>query len=226
MTPVDCDVLVYGRGVAGTVAATAAVRGGARTLQVGRDEAAEPSGYDEILKAILDEIARRAGVRALPQADSHRIVRHGRTIRAARLMAGETSIEVRSRVFVDTSPDLGLIAQAGIALPAALYTLTDGGFRGGAEFIDTMVRAAGPPQAYSLPYRLAVPRGLDNALIAGAGLSAEPEARAAIAGLPTALAVAHAVGTAAALLAATGQPADRLDPATLREKLRAAGAGF
>jgi hypothetical protein len=42
--------------------------------------------------------------------------------------------------------------------------------------------------------------------------------------MPTAMAVAQAVGTAAALLAGTNQPAAQLDPATLREKLRDAGA--
>jgi hypothetical protein len=38
------------------------------------------------------------------------------------------------------------------------------------------------------------------------------------------MAVAQAVGIAAALLCASNQPAAALDPATLREKLRDAGA--
>jgi hypothetical protein len=38
------------------------------------------------------------------------------------------------------------------------------------------------------------------------------------------MAVAQAIGTAAALLAASNQPSAALDTATLREKLRAAGA--
>jgi hypothetical protein len=42
--------------------------------------------------------------------------------------------------------------------------------------------------------------------------------------MPTAMAVAQAVGTAAALLSASNQAVAALDPATLREKLRAAGA--
>jgi hypothetical protein len=42
--------------------------------------------------------------------------------------------------------------------------------------------------------------------------------------MPPAWGGALAVATAAALLAAANQPASQLDPATLREKLRAAGA--
>ena len=82
----------------------------------------------------------------------------------------------------------------------------------------------GADHVYALPYRIAVPQGLDNALVAGRGLSATHEAHGAIRVMPTAMAVAHAVGTAAALLAASNQPTSQLDPATLREKLRAAGA--
>jgi FAD-dependent oxidoreductase family protein len=82
----------------------------------------------------------------------------------------------------------------------------------------------GPDRVYALPYRIAVPQGLDNTLVAGRGLSATHEAHGAIRVMPTAMAVAQAVGTAAALLAASNQPAAELDPATLREKLRDAGA--
>jgi len=82
----------------------------------------------------------------------------------------------------------------------------------------------GPDHVYALPYRIAVPRGLDNALVAGRGLSATHEAHGAIRVMPTAMAVAHAIGTAAALTAASNQAAAALDPATLREKLRAEGA--
>ena len=63
-----------------------------------------------------------------------------------------------------------------------------------------------------------------SALVAGRGLSATHEAHGSIRVMPTAMAVAQAVGTAAALLAVSNQPAAQLDPATLREKLRAAGA--
>ncbi len=86
------------------------------------------------------------------------------------------------------------------------------------------LRGAGPGHVYALPYRIAVPQGLDNALVAGRGLSATHEAHGAIRVMPTAMAVAQAVGTAAALLAASNQPAGGLHPPTLREKLRAGGA--
>jgi hypothetical protein len=114
--------------------------------------------------------------------------------------------------------------------------------RNGAEFIDTMALGAypidvhhvsdatitfeelGPDHVYALPYRIAVPQGIDNALVAGRGLSATHQAHGAIRVMPTAMAVAQAVGTAAALLSASNQPAAALDPATLRERLRADGA--
>jgi hypothetical protein len=140
---------------------------------------------------------------------------------------------------VSFAPQLGIRETRRIA---GLATLTADDLRHGAEFIDTMALGAypidvhhtgdanitfeelGPDHVYALPYRIAVPRGLDNALVAGRGLSATHEAHGAIRVMPTAMAVAQAVGTAAALLSASNQPAAALDPATLREKLRTAGA--
>ena len=142
---------------------------------------------------------------------------------------------------VSFAPQLGIRETRRIA---GLYTLSADDLRRGAEFTDTMALGAypidvhhtgdasitfeelGPDHAYALPYRIAVPQGLDNALVAGRGLSATHEAHGAIRVMPTAMAVAHAIGTAAALLAATNQPAAEIDPATLREKLRAARAIF
>jgi hypothetical protein len=140
---------------------------------------------------------------------------------------------------VSFAPQLGIRETRRIA---GLVTLTADDLRNGAEFIDAMALGAypidvhhtgdvnitfeelGPDHVYALPYRIAVPQGLDNALVAGRGLSATHEAHGAIRVMPTAMAVAQAVGTAAALLSASNQPAAALDPATLREKLRAAGA--
>ena len=142
---------------------------------------------------------------------------------------------------VSFAPQLGIRETRRIA---GLYTLTADDLRQGAEFTDTVALGAypidvhhvsdanitfeelGPDHAYALPYRIAVPQGLDNALVAGRGLSATHEAHGAIRVMPTAMAVSHAVGTAAALIAAGNIPAAEVDPATLREKLRAAGAIF
>ena len=323
--------------------------------------------YDtEILKVVLDEMAYEAGVKVLLHSQLAQVSRRGRTIGSVTLLTKGGLLDLRARLFVDSSGDLDLMARAGAsflaldegqslqpatmmfrlgpidfgafdgmgaetkaalaargvaeeALPraalhcsrvpgtddgwfnvtriaidasdpfalsdgeregrrqalaaarfivdnvpgcgrarlisfapqlgvretrriAGLATLTADQLRQGAEFIDTMALGAypidlhhagdasitfeelGPDHVYALPYRIAVPQGLDNALVAGRGLSATHEAHGAIRVMPTAMAVAQAVGTAAALLATSNQPAGALDPATLREKLRAAGA--
>lgn len=424
MDPVDCDVLASGGGMAGTVAAIAAARQGARTVlferhgflggaatagavgqfvgwetRAGRrviaglaEEIVErlqrmdgSSGhghfvmstghrmdrveYDtEILKVVLDEMVHEAGVRVLLHSQLVQVSRRGRVISSATALTKGGLLELRARIFIDSSGDLDLMARAGApflgldegetlqpatmmfrlgpidfaafdamsadtkaalaaqgvaegALPraalhcsrvpgcddgwfnvtriaidasdpfalsegeregrrqalaaarfiaanvpgcararlvsfapqlgiretrriAGLATLTADDLRNGAEFTDTMALGAypidvhhvgdanitfeelGPDHVYALPYRIAIPQGLDNALVAGRGLSATHEAHGAIRVMPTAMAVAQAVGTAAALLAASNQPAAELDPATLREKLRDAGAIF
>ncbi|MGD9880249.1 MAG: FAD-dependent oxidoreductase [Reyranella sp.] len=166
--------------------------------------------------------------------------REGRrqALAAARFIATHVPGCSRARL-VSFAPQLGIRETRRIA---GLATLTADDLRNGAEFIDAMALGAypidvhhaggaaitfeelGPDHVYALPYRIAVPQGLDNVLVAGRGLSATHEAHGAIRVMPTAMAVAHAVGTAAALTAASNQPAASLDPATLREKLRAAGA--
>jgi hypothetical protein len=422
MNPIDCDVLVAGGGMAGTVAAIAAARQGARTMLferhgflggaatagavgqfvgwetragrrviaglaeeiVQRLEALGGSAghghfvmstghrmdrveYDtEILKVVLDEMVHEAGAKVLLHSQLAQVARRSRTITSVTLLTKGGLVEVRGRLFIDSSGDLDLMARAGAAflgldegeslqpatmmfrlgpidfaafdgmsgetkaklaargvaegaLPrvalhcsrvpgtddgwfnvtrltidaadpfalsdgeregrrqaldaarfivanvpgcerahlvsfapqlgiretrriAGLVTLSADDLRNGAEFVDTMALGAypidvhhtgdagitfeqlGPDHVYALPYRIAVPQGLDNALVAGRGLSATHEAHGAIRVMPTAMAVAQAVGTAAALLSASNQPAAALDPGTLREKLRAAGA--
>jgi hypothetical protein len=157
--------------------------------------------------------------------------REGRrqALAAARFIAANVPGCKHARL-VAFAPQLGIRETRRIA---GLATLTAEDLRNGAEFVDTMALGAypidvhhsgdanisfeelGPDHVYALPYRIAVPQALDNALVAGRGLSATHEAHGAIRVMPTAMAVAQAVGTAAALLSAA---------ATLREKLRDAGA--
>lgn len=166
--------------------------------------------------------------------------REGRrqALAAARFIAANVPGCAKARL-VSFAPQLGIRETRRIT---GLATLTADDLRNGAEFTDTMALGAypidvhhtgdanitfeelGPDHIYALPYRIAVPHGLDNALVAGRGLSATHEAHGAIRIMPTAMAVAQAVGLAAALLAASNQPAAQLDPATLREKLRDQGA--
>lgn len=166
--------------------------------------------------------------------------REGRrqALAAARFIAANVPGCDRARL-VSFAPQLGIRETRRIA---GLATLTSDDLRNGAEFVDTIALGAypidvhhgggaaitfeelGADHVYALPYRIAVPQGLDNALVAGRGLSATHEAHGAIRVMPTAMAVAQAIGTAAALTAASNQPAPAVDPATLREKLRAGGA--
>lgn len=145
----------------------------------------------------LVAMAAAASRHFLPGREIRRLVRHGRSISAIALDHGE----IGARFFVDTSASLSL------ACPQAFEPIA------GREHIDTIAVTEGPGGRYALPYRAALVPAIDNALVIPANL---PPALA--------LAAAHAVGTAAALLARTGQPADQLDSATLRERLRAAGA--
>lgn len=82
----------------------------------------------------------------------------------------------------------------------------------------------GDDHAYQIPYRSLLPAGLDNALVAGRGISATHRALAAIRVMTISMAVGQAAGTAAALAVATtqGQPG-QIDVAELRRRLAAAG---
>jgi hypothetical protein len=79
-------------------------------------------------------------------------------------------------------------------------------------------------RSYEIPYRCLVPVGLDNALVAGRGISASHGAHASTRVMPTTMAIGQAAGIAAAL-ACTGNGGTRqVDPALLREGLRQEGA--
>ena len=138
-----------------------------------------------------------AGGCLLPGREIRRVVRRGRSISAIALDSGE----IGARFFVDASAGLSS-AGARIFEPIA-----------DREYIDTIAVVDEQRGRYALPYRAALVPGIDNALIIPRNL---PPALA--------LAAAHAIGTAAALLARTGQPAQQLDSATLRDRLRADGA--
>lgn len=141
-------------------------------------------------------VTMTAGGCLLPGREIRRVVRRGRSISAIALDGGE----IGARFFVNASARLSS-ADERIFEPIA-----------DREYIDTIAVTAASGRRYALPYRAALVPGIDNALIIPRNL---PPALA--------LAAAHAIGTAAALLARTGQPAQQLDSATLRERLRADG---
>jgi hypothetical protein len=123
-----------------------------------------------------------------------------------------------------------------------LHVLTAGELRAGTRFADTVALGAypidihpaqgaglgfeelGADHAYAMPYRSLVPVGLDNALVAGRGISATHEANGAIRVMPIAMALGQAAGSAAALLVRANVPSGALDVAGLRARLRADGA--
>lgn len=85
-------------------------------------------------------------------------------------------------------------------------------------------RGLGDEHAYQIPYRSLLPLGLDNALVAGRGLSATHEALAAVRVMTISMAVGQAAGTAAALATRAGGNASAVHIGTLRELLLRDGA--
>jgi hypothetical protein len=79
--------------------------------------------------------------------------------------------------------------------------------------------------AYQIPYRSLIPTSLDNALVAGRGVSATHAALAAIRVMTISMAVGQAAGTAAAMAAADhAGDVRRVPVGALRERLTEAGA--
>jgi hypothetical protein len=88
----------------------------------------------------------------------------------------------------------------------------------------------GEDHAYRIPFRSLIPSVLDNALVAGRGVSATHAALAAIRVMTISMAVGQAAGTAAAMAALAGTPPGnrpdvrRVPMPDLRRKLAEAGA--
>lgn len=82
----------------------------------------------------------------------------------------------------------------------------------------------GADHAYRIPYRSLVPRGLDNALVAGRGISATHEAMAAIRVMTISMAVGQAAGIAAALAVQGDSSVRSISMGALQERLLNAGA--
>lgn len=106
------------------------------------------------------------------------------------------------------------------AIAAGAYPIDIHPSRGG----ELEYRGLGDEHAYQIPYRSLVPLGLDNALVAGRGLSATHEALAAVRVMTISMAVGQAAGTAAALAVRhrTGTP--EVDTHALRGILQEDGA--
>ena len=86
--------------------------------------------------------------------------------------------------------------------------------------------ALGDDHAYQIPYRSLCPSKLDNALVAGRGVSATHQALAAIRVMTISMAVGQAAGTAAAMAAQLpeGPSVGSIDVGMLQARLRETGA--
>jgi len=78
--------------------------------------------------------------------------------------------------------------------------------------------------AYSVPYRVLLPRKVDNLLVAGRCISATREALGAIRVIPPCFAMGQAAGTAAAMCIKSGCTPAQVDIPGLQTALRNQGA--
>ncbi|MFW6107582.1 MAG: FAD-dependent oxidoreductase [bacterium] len=98
--------------------------------------------------------------------------------------------------------------------------------RPGAETVETRWRPESDeaPTFYQIPYRSLVPQGARNVLAAGRLIDADPGAYGAIRVMVNCNQTGEAAGTAAFLALDADVPVANLDPARLRDALRAGGA--
>jgi choline dehydrogenase-like flavoprotein len=140
-----------------------------------------------------------------------------------RLVAFATQVGVRETRRVEgdhvlSAEELLQPAQFEDAIAAGAYPIDIHPAAGG----ELVYSALGDDHAYQIPYRILIPTTLDNALVAGRGVSATHQALAAIRVMTISMAVGQAAGTAAAMAARTGGdvravPADRLREALARD---------
>ena len=77
---------------------------------------------------------------------------------------------------------------------------------------------------YGVPYRTLLPAGIEGMLVAGRCFSSTHDAHASARSMATCMAMGQAAGTAAAMAIDAGVTPRGVDPAALRERLRADGA--
>jgi hypothetical protein len=80
-------------------------------------------------------------------------------------------------------------------------------------------REARPGKSYTIPYRILLPREIDNLLVAGRCVSATHEALSAIRVMPICMVMGQAAGTAAAMCLRNGCGPKELDLSALQAQL-------
>jgi hypothetical protein len=137
----------------------------------------------------------------------------------------------------DSAPRLGIRETRKIA---GEYALTESDVLGARQFEDGIGRSAWPIERhvrggetiwkfldvgswYTIPYRCLVPRGVDNLLVAGRCLSAEPDAFGSVRVIGPCMLEGQAVAAAALLVRDADCAARDVDIAQLRHQLTARG---
>jgi hypothetical protein len=87
-----------------------------------------------------------------------------------------------------------------------------------------LVTSEAPDDWYEIPFRVMLPQGVSNLIVAGRCISATHEGHASTRLTPTCFAMGQAAGTAAALCVHAGKEPRELDSALLRQTLRDDGA--
>ena len=118
---------------------------------------------------------------------------------------------------VDTAPQLGTRQTR---LLRGEYVLTRQDVLGRRWFADRVARG----RDYYYPYRVMLPRGVENLIVAGRCFSATSEAQRMSREIPPMFALGQAAGVAAALSIREGVPLRQLDVGQIQEVLRGQGA--
>ncbi len=145
--------------------------------------------------------------------------------------------EFKDCYLIDTGTQVGIRETRRIE---GLYEMTIDDIFESKDFPDTVAKGGHPidihkagsreqdlrkvTDGYNIPYRVMVPKGADNLLVAGRSVSASREASASIRVQATGMALGQAAGLAAAMCHKKKIPVTSLDGAELRGILREQGA--
>jgi hypothetical protein len=118
---------------------------------------------------------------------------------------------------VDVAPQTGVRQTR---LLEGEYVMTKEDLAERTRFADSIARG----RDYYMPYRVLVPKGIENLLVAGRHFSATSQAQKMSREIPPCMAMGEAAGTAAALSLDAGVLVRNVDTATLQRTLRTQGA--
>jgi hypothetical protein len=90
----------------------------------------------------------------------------------------------------------------------------------------TVLKRLPPDEAYDIPLRALIPRGLDNLLVAGRCISGSHEAHSSYRVMPIAMATGQAAGVCAALAVQQDLPARQVAAADVQQELLGQGASL